>query len=58
MAIGAVLFSLPAALIVALYGYVVQNVTMYETLLVYSGLGTVSLLSFVLIFGLKFDDLR
>lgn len=58
MALGAVFFSLPLAMFFALYGYAVENVSATHSLLIYAAMGTGVLLSFTLLHGLKFEDLR
>ncbi len=58
MAIGAVLFSVPMALFFAIYGYAADSVTAPQGLLVYSAMGTGILLSFTLLNGLRFGDVR
>lgn len=58
MALGSVLFSIPMALTLALYGHVVESVSASQSLLIYSAIGTAILVSFTLLNGLKFSDLR
>lgn len=58
MALGAVFFSLPLAMFFALYGYAVENVSAAHSLLLYAAMGTGVLLSFMLLHGLKLEDLR
>ena len=58
MAIGAVLFSLPMALFLALYGYAAQSVTASQGLLIYSATGTAILITFTLLHSLRYEDLR
>ena len=57
MAIGAVFFSLPMALLVALFGCVKQGLSTTDGLVVYAVIGTAILLSFTFLHGMRPDDL-
>ena len=57
MAIGAVFFSLPMALVFALYGCVAQGLSTANGLAIYAVIGTAILLSFTLVSGFRFQDL-
>jgi hypothetical protein len=58
MAVGTVLFSIPMAFTLALYGYAVESISASQSLLIYSAMGTAILVTFTLLHGLKFSDLR
>ncbi|MEM6891637.1 MAG: hypothetical protein AAF636_26470 [Pseudomonadota bacterium] len=58
MAFGAVLLSLPMALVIALYGYAAQGASSAQVLLVYGAMGTAILISFTIAHGLKLKDLH
>lgn len=58
MALGAVLLSLPLALVCAFYGYAFHGLEAFHGLLVYMITGCASLMTFTLVHGLRAEDIR
>ena len=58
MAVGAVFISLPMALLIALYGFVVQGASAGQGLLLYITIGTAIMMTFTFLNAAAFADQR
>jgi|GEM_PF-5548388 hypothetical protein len=58
MALGAVLFSVPFALAVSLYGSITSGLAAGHTIGFYAIVGTAILTSFTIVHGIRLDDFR
>ena len=56
MALGAVLLSVPMAMALSLYGWLASDLAIGQSLALYPVFGTVFLMTFTLVQGLRADD--